>query len=86
MNYITLDDEFCCRLRGLLETVELRDAGGKLLGHYTPFVSAEERAAYEKAKTLFDPVEIERRMKEGAGKGVSLKEIMQRLQSLETPQ
>lgn len=85
MNYLTIDPEFCDHLRGVLETVELRDASGKVLGHFTPLVSAEELALYEQAEVLFDPVEVERRLKEQAGKGVSLAEIMQRLRSLETP-
>jgi hypothetical protein len=86
MNYLTIDAEFCDHLRGVLEAVELRDAGGKVLGHFTPLISEEERALYEKAEALFDPIEVERRLKEQTGKGVSLKEIMRRLQSQEKPQ
>ena len=86
MNYLTIDAEFCDHLRGVLETVELRDASGKVLGHFTPLVSVEELALYKKAETLFDPAEVERRLKEQSGKGVSLAEIMQRLRSQETPQ
>ncbi len=86
MNYLTIDPEFCDHLRGILETVELRDASGKVLGHFTPSISAEERALYEKAKTLFDPAEVERRLREGAGKGVPFAEVMRRIQSKEIPQ
>lgn len=86
MNYLTIDDEFRDHLRGILDPVELRDSDGKVLGQFVPFVSAEELALYEKAKTLFDPMEVERRLKAQAGKGVSLEEIMQRLRSQETPQ
>ncbi len=85
MNYLTIDAEFCDHLRGVLETVELRDVNGKVLGHFTPLVSAEELALYEKAEKLFDPLEVERRLKAQAGKGVSLEEIMRRLRSRETP-
>src|ERR1700722_1847959 len=48
MNYLTADEAMCDHLRGVLEPVEIRDEKGKLLGQYTPFVSAEERALYEK--------------------------------------
>jgi hypothetical protein len=85
MSYLTIDDVFCDHLRGILETVELRDTSGKLLGHFTPFVSAEERAMYEKAKTLFDPAEVERRLREEAGKGAPLQEVLRRIQSKEIP-
>ena len=78
MNHLTIDAEFCDHLRGILETVELRDASGKVLGHFTPAISAEELALYEKAKTMFDPGEVERRLKE-ADKRVPHQEVMKRL-------
>lgn len=78
MNYLTIDAEFCDHLRGVLNTVELRDASGKILGHFTPLVTAEERALYEKAKTLFDPSEIQRRLEE-ADKRVPHEEVMRHL-------
>jgi hypothetical protein len=78
MNYLTVDAEFCDHLRGVLETVELRDASGKVLGHFTPSISAEERALYEKAKKLFDPTEIQRRLDE-TDKRVPHEEVMRHL-------
>jgi hypothetical protein len=78
VNYLTIDTEFCDHLRGVLETVELRDASGKVLGHFTPLVSAEERALYEKAKTLFDPAECQRRL-DKADKRVPHEEVMRHL-------
>jgi hypothetical protein len=78
MNYLTIDTEFCDHLRGVLKTVELRDANGKVLGHFTPSISAEERALYEKAKTLFDPAEIQSRL-EKSDKRVPHEEVMRRL-------
>jgi hypothetical protein len=83
MNYLTIDPEFCDHLRGVLETVELRDASGKVIGQFTPSISAEERALYEKAKTLFDPAEIERRL-EKTDKRVPHEEVMRRLCERET--
>lgn len=78
MIFLTIDAEFCDHLRGVLETVELCDASGKVLGHFTPLISAEERALYEKAKTLFDPAEIQRRLAE-TEKRVPHEEVMRRL-------
>jgi hypothetical protein len=86
MNYVTIDADFCDHLRGILETVELRDANGKMLGHFTPSVSMEELALYEKAKKLFDPAETKRRLEEGADKRVPHEEVMRRLHERETTQ
>ena len=84
MSYLTIDDEFCDHLRGVLETVELRDASGKILGHFTPSISAEELALYEKAKRLFDPDEIIRRKETEHGRGYTTEEVLAYLKSLET--
>jgi hypothetical protein len=83
MKHLTIDAEFCDHLRGILETVELRDASGKLLGHFTPSVSAEELARYEKARTLFDPAEIKRRKESEHGCGRTHAQVMEHLRSLE---
>ncbi len=85
MNYLTIETEFCDHLRGVLEPVELRDASGKILGHFMPAVSAEELAMYEKAKKLFDPAETKRRLEGGAGKRVPHEEVMRRLRERKTP-
>ncbi len=84
MNYLTIETEFCDHLRGVLEPVELRDARGKILGHFTPAVSAEELAMYEKAKRLFDPAEIKRRKEAEHGRGHTTEEVLAYLKSLET--
>ena len=78
MNYLTIDPDFCDHLRGILESVEFRDASGKVLGHFTPLISEEERALYEKAIALFDPVETQRRLAE-ADKRIPHEEVMRRL-------
>ncbi|MGC1649687.1 MAG: hypothetical protein WA741_28010 [Candidatus Sulfotelmatobacter sp.] len=83
MNYLTADESMCDRLRGILEPVEIRDAEGKLLGHYTPYVSPEVLAAYEKARTLFDPAEMQRRRESAKGQGRPFSEVIRRLQAEE---
>jgi hypothetical protein len=83
VGHIVADEEMEWRLRGIIEPIEIRDSSGKLLGHYIPFVSLEERARYEKARELFDPVEIERRLREEGGKGIPLSEFSARMHAQE---
>lgn len=84
MNVLTADETLQDRLRGLVEPVEVRDETGKVLGHYTPVVSPEDAALYEKAKRLFDPEEIKRRKERARGEtGCTLDQIMERLRAME---
>lgn len=84
MSYLTIDEKFCDHLRGILETVELRDTCGKLLGHFTPSLSDEESALYEEAKRLFDPAEIKRRKETEHGRGYTTEQVLEHLKTLET--
>ena len=84
MNYLTADEELLDRLRGIVEPVEIRDPDGKVLGHYTPVVSPEQRERYEKARQLFDPEEIKRRKAAEHGQGKTTAEVLEYLKSLET--
>lgn len=85
MGHIVVDDSMQVHLRGILEPVEIRDSKGRVVGHYTPVISPEERAMYAKAREMMDPVELRRRLVEEKGKGVSLAEIMTRLRATENP-
>ena len=60
MVILTADGSLQNLLQGVKEPAEVRDKSGKVLGHYTPVVTAEEAAWYEKAKKLFDLEEAER--------------------------
>jgi hypothetical protein len=82
MNYITADESLELRLRGIAEPVDIRDANGKPLGHYTPYVSPELAASYEQAKQLFDPEELERR-RQSTHPGYTFEQVMEHLRSLE---
>jgi hypothetical protein len=84
MSYLTIDDALCNHLRGVLQTVELRDTSGRLLGHLTPSVSSDELASYEEAKRLFDPAEIKRRKETEHGRGYTTEQVLEYLKSLET--
>jgi hypothetical protein len=81
MNHLTADEAMCDHLRGILDPVEIRDVTGKLLGHYTPCVSPEERALYEKVAASLDLAEIKRRSEMEHGKGKPLAEIIRRLEA-----
>jgi len=81
MAFLTADESLQDLLHGVLEPVEIRDPTGKVLGHYTPLPAAEELALYEKAKAIFDPVEMERRLIAERGQGVPLDQAMQRLRA-----
>ena len=65
MNHLTADQALVERLAGVMEPVEIRDADGKVMGAYTPALSAEEQEAYRQAAALFDPEELDRIEKEG---------------------
>ena len=79
MGHIVVDDSMRVHLRGILEPVELRDGKGRVVGHYTPVVSPEERAMYAKAREMMDPAELKRRLVEEKGTGCSLSEILSKL-------
>jgi hypothetical protein len=83
VEHIIADEELQARLGGFLEPIEIRDQKGNVMGHYTPHVTAETRAAYERAKTLFDPAETERRIAAEHGKGIPLSEFWARLRAQE---
>lgn len=84
MNYLTADGAILERLEGIMESVEVRDPSGKVLGHFTPSVSIEELARYEEAKKLFDPTEVKRRKEAERGCGYTIEQVVEHLKSLET--
>jgi len=80
MVILTADGSLQNLLQGVKETAEVRDKSGKVLGHYTPVVTAEEAAWYEKAKKLFDLEEAERVLASERDAGRPLQEFWQELQ------
>jgi len=83
VNYLTADECLCDRLFGILEPIEIRDGNGKVLGHYTPVVTAEELAAYKKAQGLFDLAAIKQRKEAERGQGKTTAEVLESLHALE---
>ena len=82
MTVLTADELWLSRLRGVREPIEIRDPSGKLLGHYTPALTPEEVARYEKIKGLFDLEEAERALAD-PHPGYTYAEVMERIRSLE---
>ncbi len=83
MTVLTADDVLLSRLRSVCEPVEIRDKSGKVLGHYTPLLTAEEAAEYAKLRSLFDLEEAERTLATQRDQGRPLAEILQSLRSAE---
>ena len=77
MNYLTADQPLLDRLAGVMESVEIRDPSGKVLGRYTP-VFADEQDAQERAARYFDLAEAERALAK-KGQGNSLAEVWERI-------
>jgi hypothetical protein len=85
MNHVTADDSLRDLLRDLQEPVEIRDAQGQLLGHFTPHISPERKALYERARQLFDLDEA-RRISAIEREGSSLAEVWKRIHARESQQ
>jgi hypothetical protein len=83
MNAITADPVTLELLGKLDRLTEIRDAQGKTLGFYAPADDLEQ-LRYAEAAAHFDPCEIERRKTSG-GKKYTTKEVLDHLNSLETP-
>jgi hypothetical protein len=81
MGKIIADDTPMLVLSGVVEPVEIRDEGGKLLGVFVPANIEQTRQAYAKLASRIDRAEIERR-KKLAHKGYTTKEVFEHLKAL----
>ena len=79
MVILTADGALQIFLQGVKEPAEVRDKSGKVLGHYTPVMTAEEAEWFEKAKKLYDLEEAERVLATERDAGRSLQEFWQEL-------
>ena len=82
MQTITAPEPVQQLLAGVHEKAEIRDLEGKLIGFFTP-LAAHEAEVYERAKALFDPVEMERIVATEHGKGRPLADIWADLKARE---
>ena len=78
MMKITVDDALLSKLHNLDSPVELCDASGRVLGHFTPAV---DPAVYEGVESPTSEQELQRRSRQGGGR--SLDEILGDLQRRE---
>jgi len=83
MNYLTADQALLDRLAGVMESIEIRDADGKVLGRYTP-VFADEKDMSERAAKYFDLPAAERTLADEKKQGSSLAEVWKRIHAGET--
>jgi hypothetical protein len=83
MSYLTADQALLDRLAGVMESIEIRDPSGKVLGRYTP-VFSDERERSERAAKYFDLAEAERALAEEKNEGSSLAEVWKRIRAGET--
>jgi hypothetical protein len=67
----------------LKDVTEIHDAQGNVLGTFSPRLTAEEYALYEKAKQHFDPAEMERILREQRGQGIPLADFWKELEARE---
>jgi len=81
MSTLTADDALRMQLGKLTELTEIRDAGGQLIGYYTP-ASRGHSAAYAEAASNIDPQEMLRRKASGKG-GYTTKQVLDHLKTLE---
>jgi hypothetical protein len=78
---LTADETLHGRLAGMTEEAEIRDAGGALLGVFTPRAVAE-RKRHESVRALFDLEEADRIM-ETEKERYTLEEVWRHIDSLE---
>jgi hypothetical protein len=71
MNHLTADQELPERLAGIMESVEIRDSSGRVLGLYTPVFSDESERS-ERAAKYFDLAAAERALINDENDGRSL--------------
>src|SRR5205823_13180550 len=83
-NMVDIIADECLRalLSKLTEVTVIYDADDNPIGVFKPWAIAE-REMYERAKKLFDPVEMERRA-QSKEKGYTIEEVMRHLESLES--
>ena len=82
---ITADERVRVWLGQIRERSEIRDQKGQLLGVFEP-CSEPGDEAYARAKQLFDPAEIERRMASEKDQGYTFEQVMEHLRSMEAKQ
>jgi len=85
MATLTASESIQAWLGQVKERTEIRALNGEVLGTFEPRRESEEEI-YERAKTLFDPTEIERRMVTEKDQGYAFEQVMEHLRSLEAKQ
>jgi hypothetical protein len=85
MGAITADENVQAWLGQIKEKTEIRGQNGQLIGVFEPRSESDD-PLYERAKRLFDPAEIERRMATEKDQGYTIEQVREHLRSLEAKQ
>ena len=83
MSTFTTDANVANALSQLKEITVIHDPSGRVVGVFMPKDLAEKQLLYEKAKQLFDPAEMERRLREERDKGIPLQEVWKQIRARE---
>ena len=83
MTILTANDVVQAFLTPIKEATEIRDAGGNLLGYFTPASCAED-PLYQQDITQFDLEELKRRAA-SKERGYTTEEVLNHLRSQERP-
>ncbi len=83
---VRADAQLQAAFKSLGGLTEVHDDDGRVIGWLLPGVPREHLRAYLKALAEYDPEEIRRRKDEARGeRGYTLQEILQELQSTDSP-
>ena len=78
---LTANDAVRKALSKLDQPAEIQDAGGNIIGYFTP-INHEEARLYREAAARFEPEQMQQRKDSGA-KGFTTAEVLEHLKSLE---
>jgi hypothetical protein len=83
---LTVNEDVAALLGGYVDAVEVRDAQGRVLGHFLPYLTPQAREFYAHPEAYFDREECERRAAAEHGQGYTTEEVLKHLQSLDKGQ
>jgi hypothetical protein len=79
---LTADEHLHEVLEYIVEPAEIRDASGKVLGHYTPLVPPDIQEAYDRLAAQLDHDELDR-LAQSNEPGYTIEQVMEHLRQLE---
>jgi hypothetical protein len=83
---LTVNEDVAALIGGYIDTVEVRDAQGRVLGHFLPYLTPAARDFYDHPEAYFDLEECKRRAEAEHGRGYTIDQVMEHLRSLDKEQ